>query len=40
LARIGQIASRASILSLLVLFALGAVLLWRVKDAAAMRGED
>jgi UMF1 family MFS transporter len=30
--RIGQIASRASILSLLVLFALGAILLWRVRD--------
>ena len=40
LARIGQIASRTSILSLLVLFALGAVLLWRVKDPAAIRGED
>jgi MFS transporter, UMF1 family len=37
LARIGQIASRTGILSLLVLFALGAILLWRVKDGAAMR---
>jgi UMF1 family MFS transporter len=40
LTRIGQIASRAGILSLLVLFALGAILLWRVKDGAAMRPED
>ncbi len=39
LTHVGQIASRASILSLLVLFALGAILLWRVKDGAEMRSE-
>ncbi len=37
--RIGQIASRASILSLLVLFALGAILLWRVKEGGEMQPE-
>jgi UMF1 family MFS transporter len=37
LTRIGQLASRASILSLLVLFALGAILLWRVKDRVEPR---
>jgi UMF1 family MFS transporter len=37
LTRIGQLASRASILSLLVLFALGAILLWRVKDGVESR---
>jgi len=36
MARIGQIASRTGILSLLVLFAAGAILLWRVKDETAM----
>jgi UMF1 family MFS transporter len=39
LTRIGQIASRASILSLLVLFALGAILLWRVKEGDEMQPE-
>jgi len=39
LTRIGQVASRASILSLLVLFALGAILLWRVKEGVEMRQE-
>jgi UMF1 family MFS transporter len=39
LARIGQTASRASILSLLMLFALGAVLLWRVKDGVERQPE-
>jgi UMF1 family MFS transporter len=39
LTRIGQIASRASILSLLVLFALGAILLWQVKDGSPMTPE-
>jgi UMF1 family MFS transporter len=37
LAHIGQLASRASILSLLVLFALGAILLWRVDDGSDPR---
>jgi UMF1 family MFS transporter len=37
LTRIGQLASRASILSLLVLFALGAILLWRVKERVERR---
>jgi UMF1 family MFS transporter len=32
---IGQTASRAGILSLLILFALGALLLWRVEDGEA-----
>jgi UMF1 family MFS transporter len=36
MARIGQIASRTSILSLLILFAAGAILLWRVEDASAV----
>jgi UMF1 family MFS transporter len=36
MARIGQIASRTGILSLLVLFAAGAILLWRVKDETAV----
>ncbi len=39
MARIGQIASRASILSVLVLFALGAILLWRVKDGSEVPPE-
>jgi len=39
MARIGQIASRASILSLLVLFAVGAILLWRVKDGTEVPPE-
>jgi UMF1 family MFS transporter len=40
LTRIGQVASRASILSLLLLFALGAILLWRVKDGAENQPQD
>jgi MFS transporter, UMF1 family len=40
LTRIGQIASRASILSLLLLFALGAILLWRVRDGAENQLQD
>jgi UMF1 family MFS transporter len=39
LTRVGQIASRAGILSLLVLFALGAILLWQVKDGSPMTPE-
>lgn len=35
LTHVGQLASRAGILSLLVLFVLGAILLWRVQDDAA-----
>jgi UMF1 family MFS transporter len=40
LARIGQLASRGSILSLLVLFALGAILLWRVREGGEKQPEN